>query len=1262
MRLKGMTSMNTTLLSFGKTTVSQGERMPHRSVNQKAFIGSAYFAFWKRSGHAVFLKGLLSLAVTCLFSTALFAQSAVFTGHVTDQTGAIISKAQITVHNEETGVNVKTTTTESGDYTIPYLKPGVYSVTAEAAGFTEENKVHITLQVSQVAVIDFKLSVGSVSQSVTVQGEALLDVETADRGEVIGNERVAELPLNGRTPMTLDKLDAAVIVIGNIKYQRPFDGTIIRNVRINGGKPGSNEVLLDGVSNETSQPQNTAHNDQSYVATDDATQEFKIITNPYDAEYGRTLGGVIDMTLKSGTNRLHGDIYEFARRSWLDSNFWLNDHIIATNPRLAPKYQRPQHSLDQYGAELDGPVILPKVYNGRDKSFFVLQYENWHEILPATITTTVPDPAWSTGDFSGLVYYAGSAGYQPITIYDPLTLHPDSTGKLIRNPFQGNKIPQGRLNSTALKLLSYYPKPNATPLPGTDPWRNNFYAQNPTLNRYRNVLAKWDENLSANDRFWIRYGYWERYETDSINGIPGPAAYGEYNLGDRSNSVAAEWTRTVTPNLVADIRADITVKSEIADTGPQGFNPTSLGWPGPLVSQFGTGSNIFPGISPTDFANLGLTTANGLTYTDSLSLFPSTTWVRGKHTFHTGIDWRFYRYNIVQNPSGPTLSFNYTWTQNCWSCASGKDYSGADQNEGNSIASMLLGTAFSGEVSINSKAYYTTSYYAPFLEDDWKVTPKLVLNFGLRYDLAPYYVERHDRANYAFNTTDANPANVMLPFHQLANGTNVNLVGGVTFAGVNGNPRQAYSMNKFDIQPRVGFAYSLTNRTVLRGGFGEFFLPPNDYPTQNGFNATTTYSGSPDGGQTPIDNLSNPFPTVVQPAGASLGLLTNLGNAQSYLNPKFRIANALQFSFGFEEQLSSNDTLEMSYSGMHAPNNATSQDINSVSATAEAACNIQLGGSHHICDDNYAKNAKAIYGYVANPFYQVPAFSGSATYSQSTTQALNFTKPMPEFGAVTENLWNGARSWYNSLQVTAMHKSGKFLTVHATWNWSKLMDAGGYADNTYLIPSRTIDGNDVTHNITVSGVYFLPMGRGRAIMSNSNRIVEAALGGWEFGETSFIQSGFPWPAPGGYDYVHDAKLPHPYHVPSGNIQWFAPCVWTTDGETGAVSESSIASSFGCTQPDFIQTPSYAANPNVVFTGIRQPIGIFLDTDLAKNFAVWESLKLQLRLEAFNVPNHPLFQNGFISTLNSQFGQIGSATGGGQSNQPRQVQIAVKLQW
>lgn len=1218
----------------------------------------------KRS-HAAWGSLLLILAMV-LFSTAIYGQSATFSGRVTDQSGAAIPEAQVVVHNEKTGAEISAATTGTGDYTVPYLTPGIYSVTANAAGFKTLTKNNIELQVAQSAEIDFRLQIGSVAESVTVQGNALLDRANADRGQVIGNTFISDLPLNGETPMVLDRLDSAVVIIGNIKYQRPFDGTIVRNVIINGGGPGNNEILLDGVSNETAQPQNTAHNDLSYVVTDASAQDFKIETNPYDAQYGRSLGGVLDQTLKSGTNQLHGTVYEYAQRTWTNANLWLNDYHVATNPALAAKDGTPQQTLDQYGAELDGPIVLPKIYDGHNKAFFVLGYENWHQIAPATITTTVPDPAWATGDFSDLTYFDSKTGtYQPITIYDPLTLHTgvvNGKPQLVRDPFPGNKIPSGRLNPTALKLLSFYPQSNVTPPADSNPWESNYFVQNPTLDRYRNVLARLSWDFSPKDRFWIRYGYWERYETDSLNGISGPAAYGEYDLGDRSNSAAMDWIHTINSNLITDLRASLTERSEIADTGPQGFDQTTLGWPSSLVSQFGTGSKIFPHISPSDFADLGLKAGNGLTVTDSLALFPNATWVKGKHTLHIGVDLRLYRYDILQNPSQPSLSFDLTWTQNCWSCGSGKDYSGAEENEGNSIASMLLGSASSGSVDIEPKAYYTTSYYAPFIQDDWRATPKLTLTVGVRYDVMPYYVERHNRANYAFDTKDVNPANAMLATHTLPNGTPVNLIGGVTFLGVNGNSRSAYSTGALDVSPRFGFAYAVSNKMVVRGGFGEFFLPPNNYPTQQGFSGNTSYVGSPDGGKTPINNLSNPFPAVTQPVGSSLGLLTNLGNSQSYINPHFMVPNVWQFSLGYQLQFTDHDLMEMSYSGDRAPNNQVSQNINHESGDALAQCNVQMGGRHEVCDNNLASDPTAIYGFQQNPFKGIAPFQGTTDYTASTLQGILFTEAMPEFGAVTENLTNLGRSWYNSLQVTYSHTTSKHFTLHATWNWAKWMNSGGYSDNNYLIPQRSLDGNDRTHNITLSGIYSLPIGRGRALLSGADRLLEMVLGGWQVGGTSIIQSGSPYAAPGGYDYVHDAKLPKPYRAANGNLQWFAPCVWTTDAETGAISASPEATAFGCTQPDFIQIPKYGATPNVVDTGIRQPIGFFFDSNVAKTFNVWENLKLQLRLDAFNVLNHPLFQNGFISTLGPNFGQIGAVTGAGQSNQPRQMQIVAKLRW
>ncbi len=548
------------------------------------------------------------------------------------------------------------------------------------------------------------------------------------------------------------------------------------------------------------------------------------------------------------------------------------------------------------------------------------------------------------------------------------------------------------------------------------------------------------------------------------------------------------------------------------------------------------------------------------------------------------------------------------------------------------------------------------------------MTRRLTLNLGLRYDLQPYYLERHNRANYGFDTTTPNPANTLLPTHVLPNGQAVNLAGGVTFLGVNGNPRRIYSTSMYDIQPRIGFAYGLTDKIVLRGGFGEVFQNSDAFPIQTGFSSSTSYVGSPDGGQTPIDNLSNPLASVVQPSGASLGLLTSLGNGQSYINPNFKIPNVWQFSLGFEQQLSRNDTLEMSYVGNRAPNNETSQNINHWNGADLAKCNIWMGGRHEVCDNNYPQDPTATLGHMANPFYHVAPFQGSTDYSSTTIQGLQFTEPMPQFGGITEYQWNAAHSWYDSLQVTIMHRWTNNLTLHGTWTWSKFMDVGGYGntsywvDNNYLIPRRNLDGSDRTHAVTISGVYNLPVGRGRALLGDSNRIVDGALGGWEFGALSIIQSGWPWPVPGGWAQVGPAKLTHPYWTSGGNLQWIAPCFYSTNADTGAITPTAPAAAFGCTKPDFIQIPTYGQVPNTVYTGVRQPMGLWMDTNLSKNFKVTERFKLQFRLEAFNALNHPLWQNGFYSGTNQFSGQVGSATGSGQSNKPRNVQVALKLMW
>lgn len=1220
------------------------------------------------------LRCLILLGIVSC-SAALFAQNASFTGHVADASGAALAKAQITVHNEQTGVSITASATRSGDYTVPYLTPGRYTLSVSSTGFTTENRVHVDLQAAQVAVINFTLSVGSVSQEVTVNGsETLLDRGSATRGEDVENTRVTELPLNGRNPVMLDRLNSSVIWNGNLVWMRPFDGQVWTNLDINGSGNYNTEIMLDGMPDQTPRPQDGGHTNGGYVAPDDAVQDFKIVTNPYDAEYGQTRGGAINMDLKSGTNQIHGDVYEYMRRTWLDANWWVSDAQKVLNPAKAYQYATPKHKLDQYGGELDGPVVIPKIFNGHNKLFFLGQVENWNEVQPPAggpTLSSVPDPKWATGDFSGLTYNGN-----PVTIYNPYDTYNCTVNghpEVCRHPFANNQIPSNMLNPTAQAYLKLYPAANTAGANGT-PWQQNYYFSATTYDTYRNALIKLDWSPSERDRFSLRYGYWERYETVFSNGVPGLGAFGEDPLGDRAHTFATQWTHAFTPSLLFDFKANVDIKAEIAGVAAPGFNPTSIGWPSSLVSQLGAFS-LVPGMSPSGFTGLGDTGhGNGLTTTDGLNIFPSVTWIKGKHTIHAGLDLRFGQYAIVRNASTVAqFNFDQTWTQSCWSCGAGNNYGGGDNNtEGNSIASMLLGLGSGGKDAIGSTAFYTNSYYAPYLQDDWKITPKLTLNLGVRYDLQPYYLERHNRANYAFDTTTINPIDGTLPTNTLATGQTFVDRGGVTFLGINGNPRQVYSTNLSEIQPRVGVAYAVTDRTVVRGGFGEMFQQTDAFPILNGYTSGTTYVNSPDNGLTPINwnagtgccfggNLSNPFPTVVQPTGSSLGLLTNMGNGQSYLNPKFQIPNVWQFSFGIEQQFSRNDTMELSYVGNIAPNNETSQNINHWDGTKEALCNVQMGGDHHVCDDNYPSNPQAILGYVPNPYYHIAAFAGSTPYGQKTRQALNWTQPMPEFGGVTEYQWNGARSWYNSLQLTVQHRWSNQLTMHGTWTWSKFMDAGGWADNNYLIPSRHLDGLDRTHNATISMVWDLPVGRGRALLGSSNRLVDTVLGGWEFASMAILQSGAPWTVPGGWDYVHNAKI-NPYWTSQGNLQWYAPCYWTTNPESGVISESQEASNFGCTQPDFIQIPNYGANPNVVDTGIRQAWNILDDSNLSKNFHLYERLKLQFRLETFNTFNHPLFSGGTYNGINQFAGQIGATTGGGQSNKPRYTQLAVKIMW
>lgn len=1139
-------------------------------------------------------------------------------------------------------MSVSTVTTSSGDYTVPYLKPGHYSVRISAQGFETETKTNITLQVSQTVTANFAMKIGTISETVQVT-EAQLDLGKADVGEVVENERVNELPLNGGDMGQLAQLSAGTYYAGNVLYVRPFDNSVAA-LSINGGGSANNELLLDGVSNEAAHGDayNGTNSQVGYIAPVQAVQEFKVVTNPYDASYGRAQGGVIDMTLKSGTNLIHGSAYEYARRGWLDSNQWINDY----NSR--PKQP---HSRDQYGFEFDGPVEIPKLYHGRDRTFFLAQYEGWKETFPGVALDTVPSLQWLTGDFSDLTYVDGTGTRQPITIYDPLSLHDNGTGTLVRDKFVGNKIPKDRLSPFAVQLLSFYPKPNSTPGATQTSYTNNYIGDSSVRDTYRNALMKIDQNISKDDRASLRWGYWERSETQNQNGIPGEGENGEFPHGERVNTFAPEWIHTFSPNPILDLKAAVIVRGNILNSGPLNYDLTQLGVSSAFVSSLGTFGKSLPSTTPGEFTSIG-NSGGEFTVGNSLALLPSLTWSRGRHTIHAGLDWRILQASWRNIRGGMSFNVDRTWTQENWQAG--------DAASGNSIASLLLGTASSGSVQINPLAFYSQHYYAPFVQDDWKILPNLTLNLGFRYDLNGAIVERHDRVDYDFNPSIVNPVSYQVAGSSYINGP---LKGGLEFVGVNGNPRAYNSVVKTNVQPRLGFSYSPFAKSVIHGGFGVMFKNPNPGPNQLGFSSTTQYNASNDGNKTPTQNLGvgatspNPFPTVVEPTGSKSGYLTGMGQGLYYLNPSFRTPKTYTYSFGIQQQFFKDDMVEVNYVGTRTHRLDSSDNINHPAATSYAQCNVELGGAPAACDT-------ADGSYVPNPFQNVAAFVGSNYYSAPTIQALNFTRAFPEFGDVTEYDLNDGKNWYNALQTTAQHRVSKSVTLHGTWTWSKLMDSGGFADTVYRVKTRKLDDNDFAHRVTVSGFWKLPMGQGQPFFHHINRLVDAAVGGWELSSIVSWQTGMPWTLNGTTDFagsVHIDQQNSAKTIRGANTS----CVgqWKQAPKTGVWELDSIGSSSGCGGAyKFVVTPNYGIHPNVVFTGVRNPGTSNLDAGISKSFTIVERMHAQFRLDAFNVPNHPAFSSNYNnSPTDSNFGTIIKSSTG-QSNQPRNVQLTAKIIW
>lgn len=773
--------------------------------------------------------------VVLVLSSAAAAQEnrATITGAVTDQSNAAMPGVRVEAMNVDTGVPYPTVTNDAGVYSIPLVPSGNYQLTATLDGFQTATRRGVQVRAGERVQADFKMQVGAVSETLTVTAQApLLETATASRGAVVSTEQVNDLPIMVRTAVLFATLTPGVQFTGNggaplASAVRPFDQSGLGgNIRINGGRSGRNNSLLNGMDNST-----------SYSPPPDAISEVRVQTNDVAAEFGHTGGGTVNVNLKSGTNRFHGSTYYYYQDENLKANTYTNKVAHLPNPPIV--WREP-------GVELDGPVWIPHVYDGRNRTFFMFSWERIQDSLPNPATYRVPTELERLGDFSQT-----RVNGQPITLYDPLNV---VNG--VRQPIPGNDLRNlGRpLSPAALVMLKYFPLPNQ-PL---DAVGNNFNpGANPQTDLYDVFSSQVDQVLNTSNRLIGTYGQGNRSQHQSYNGVETPASAGYYHERN-SRLTGLVWTSVLSPSTVLNVRTGFNRIEALMDPYGNAFGTAglrSLGWPSSLINQLQTPS--FPSISfcpnttcsaTTVLAQAaqaggtplpngtymtvggftgfgGPTAGQGYSLTDNRvrTVTGSVTKVIGRHSVKTGALWDHSTASSIAKAVA-SFQFSPVFTQ--------ENPAVNVATQGNSFADFLLGypgvptgvlTNFGVPQQFSS--FFSKNYLVTYVQDDWRVSSRLTLNMGLRWDYESPSVERSNSQTAGFDRS----------VQYTVNGKA--MTGGLQFV-TDANPFAApRDLNNF--QPRLGAAYQVNEKTVVRGGAALFYLPATVQGGTSGFSNLT---------------------------------------------------------------------------------------------------------------------------------------------------------------------------------------------------------------------------------------------------------------------------------------------------------------------------------------------------------------------------------------------------------------------------------------
>ncbi len=1154
----------------------------------------------------------LSLASLCFGQT--FTSS--ITGLITDPSGANVANATVQLKNMGNDALFNATSSSGGSYQFNNLNPGTYEITVTAPGFKTYVKSNLILQTQLAASINIPLELGNTQQKVEVTASSVLvDTETANTSVTLDSRLINALPNSTRNPLNFVFAVAGTTIApgGQTQTSGSLD-QMSSNFGLNGGRTGDEAILIDGAPSQA-----VDWGGLMVSPLQDSVQEQQIVQNTYDAQYERGGAGVVTLITKGGTTSFHGEAYDYLQNSVLDANYWSNN-----------KYGLPrgQFKQNQFGGNVSGPILK------RANLFFFGGYEGLRQ--PNTQNSgllSVPTAAERSGDFSSALNADGTADL----IYNPFSTTPldSSAGTFTRQQFPGNKVPTSLINPVGQKIVNLYPLPNR---PGIGPNNlDNYYAQGAgnTLNDKMDTRVDWEE--SAKHRMFVRWS--DRFRQDQVvpcyfcNGAD--QGNNQYNDGFQ---VVLNDTVTPSPSWVVDTYMSYSRWQEqhiaqgygVADASTIGLDPADFQAP------------LLPTISSDVYTGLG----NGsyekyVRYSDTIQM--NLTKNFAKHTMKFGGNFDNLQINSVNESVG---SFNFdSGLTSCDPSSTGPcnalNYGSTES--GNSIASMLLGTASGGGQGINIDPAMTLHAFGLYAQDQWRLTSRLTLNFGVRWENQRPATERYNRLMY-FNTTAINP---------ISSAVGMNLPGEFEYAAVNGNNRYAWPADNLNFAPRAGIAYKITDRLVARIGAGIFFLPPSamisfDNPGQfYGFSSSTSYNATTNNGFTPLNLVNNPFPLgITQPQGSSQGGLTLVGNGESQIWPlaPHPTPYSEDWSFNLQYQVNSHSVLQVGYSGNRGRK-------------------LLYGNPNLDADqlpDQYLSLGNQLNTLVNNPFYGVV----DPTTSLGSEQQIPYNQLLRPYPQYTYLVWTrslpGARSTYNALNAKYNYSFGSGLSLLTTYAWSKALDNGpednfGWATgNTWRDSYNTrldynISTHDVPQSFTTALVYELPYGKGKHWGSSAPAVVKEALGNWQVSTVVRLTSGLPI----------GPVIANPNN-PLGNFGYPGSQLPNMVQGVSVQASNRTADNWVNAAAFSTDVPTYSlGNAPQRNTSLRERASRNVDLSVAKNFG-GERYQVWLRGEALNLFNYAQYNNFCLDLSSSSCQPFGAATG--TENNPRTVQLSLKVQF